>query len=59
MSVFLNSFFKYQLTFFSARWLLSAGRTGPAKAIVNNNGLSQIKTNMKRATIYTIQGDGY
>ena len=43
---------KYQLTF------LSAERTGPAKAKVNNTNISQIKTNMKRATIY-VQGDGY
>ena len=45
---FLNSiFFKYQLTVF-----LPAGCTGPAKAMVNNSGLGQIKTKMKRATIY-------
>ena len=42
---------KYQLTFFPIRWRLSAGRTGPAKAMVYNN--SPIKTNMKRTTIYT------
>ena len=27
--------FKYRLPFLSARWRLSAGRTGPAKVIVN------------------------
>ena len=36
---FLNSFLKYQLTFISAGWRLSAGRTGQAKAMVNNSGL--------------------
>ena len=36
---FINSFYNYQLTVFSARWRLSAGRTGQAKAIVNNSGL--------------------
>ena len=51
----LNSFFfKYRLTFFSARWRLSAGRTGPTKAKVNNSELTQIKTNMKSATIYRV-----
>ena len=51
---FLNIFiFNISLFFFSARWRLPAGRTGQAKAMVNNHsGLSQIKTNMKRATIY-------
>ena len=51
---FLNSFFECQLTFSSARWRLSAGRTGLAKAMVNNSGVSQIKTNMRRATIYRV-----
>ena len=51
---FLNISFKYQLTFFSARLRLSAGRTGPAKAMVNNSGLSKIKMNMKRETIYRV-----
>ena len=52
---FINSFFfKYQLNFFSARWHLSAGLTGQAKAMVNNSGLkSRIKKNMIKATIYT------
>ena len=49
---FWNIFFlQYHLTFFFARWRLSAGRTGPAKTMVNNSGLSQIKTNIKSATI--------
>ena len=53
---FLNSFFfKYQLSFFSARWRLTAGRTGPAKVMVNNSGLSQIKKNMSKATIYKVK----
>ena len=47
-------FFKYQLTFFSARWHLSPGCTGPAQAMVNNSGFSQIKTNMKSVTIYKV-----
>ena len=41
--------------FFSARWRLStAGRTGPAKAMVNTSGLSQIKKNMNMETIYRV-----
>ena len=51
---FLNSLFKYHLTFISVKWRLSAGRTGPAKSIVNNSGLSQIKINMNKATIYRV-----
>ena len=46
---FSNNFCKYQLTFFSARWRLSAGCTKQAKAMVNN---SQIKNNMNKATLY-------
>ena len=41
---FLNSFLKYQLTFFSARWRLSTGRNGPAKAMVNNSGQIYFKS---------------
>ena len=37
-------------------WRLSAGRTGPAKAMDNNSGLSQINKNMKKATIYRVIG---
>ena len=53
---FLNLFFKYQLTFFSAKWRFSAGRTGPAKAMVNNSGLGQIKKNLNKATICRVMG---
>ena len=50
---FSNSFIKFQLTFFSARCRLSAGRTETAKAMVNNNELSQIlKKSMNKATVY-------
>ena len=51
---FLNSFLKCQLTFFSTRWRLSAGRTRPTKAMVNNSELSQIKKNMNKATIFRV-----
>ena len=48
---YLNCIFKYQHTFFSARWRLSAGRTGQAKSMVNNSGLGQkIKKIMNKAT---------
>ena len=47
-------FLKYQLTFLSARWRLSAGCTGQAKALVNNSGLKKIKQNMNKATIYKV-----
>ena len=33
---------------------MSAGRTGQAKAMVNNSGLSQIKKNMNKATVYKV-----
>ena len=55
---FWNSFVEIWVYFFSARWLLSAERTGPAKVMVNNSRLSQIIKNMNKATIY-IHGDGY
>ena len=41
------------MIFFFARWRLSAGRTGPAKAMVNKSGLRQIKKNMN---IHTYTG---
>ena len=51
-TLILLSFFKYQLTFFSARWRLSTEWTEPAQARVYNSGLSQIKNNMNKATTY-------
>ena len=51
---FFFFFFNYKLFFFSARWHLSAGRTGQAKAMVNTSGLGQIKKNMNKPTIYMV-----
>ena len=33
---------------------VSHGRTVPARAMVNNSGLDQIKNNMNKATIYKV-----
>ena len=52
-------FFKYQLTFFSSRWRLSAERIRPAKAMINKSDLCQNKNNTNKATIYFKQGDRY
>ena len=51
---FLNSFLKISAYFFFSRWRLSAGRIVPAKTMVNNSGLSQIKNNMNRETKYRV-----
>ena len=50
---FLDSLKKYWLTFLFARWRLSVGCNGQAKAMVNKSGFSQIKKNMNKLTIYT------
>ena len=51
----LNSFLlNISLLFSSPTWRFSAGRTGQAKAMVNNSRLSEIKKNVNKATIYTI-----
>ena len=47
----------YTYTYAYTLYTLSFGRTGPGNAWINNSG--QIKTNIKRTTIYTIQGEGY
>ena len=51
---FLNWIFKISAYFFSSRWRLSAGCTGQAKAMGNKSELSQIKTNMNKATKYNV-----
>ena len=40
--------------FLRYRWRLPAGRTGQAKAKVNNNGLGQIRNSMNKVTIYRV-----
>ena len=51
--VFKFNFFKYQLTFLSTKWRLSAGRTGTTKAQVNNSNLNEHENSNH------IQDDGY
>ena len=55
VDVLINSFFFNFSLLFSPLygWRLTAGRTGPAKGMVNNSGLGQIKKNNK-ATIYKV-----
>ena len=51
---FLNTFLNISLLFFSARWRLSAGCTGPAKAMVNKSGLKVKLKQTQKGQLYTL-----